>query len=93
MHTDPDLGAVAAQLTDLATALREGDRADARHETLLCLVESASRAALAFTAAGKRRAGLLGEALSAARAAVTAASFAFVEQDTPRRQDDSTARR
>ncbi|WP_410638356.1 hypothetical protein [Amycolatopsis sp. lyj-346] len=91
MHIDPDIGAVAAQLTDLATALRKGDRADARHETLLCLVESASRAALAFTSAG--RAGLLDEALSAARAAVTAASFALVEQGPPRRPDDSTARR
>ncbi|WP_086843062.1 hypothetical protein [Amycolatopsis kentuckyensis] len=93
MHTDPEIGAVAAQLTDLAAALRKGDRADPRNETLLCLVESASRAALAFTSSGRRQAGILGEALSAARAAVTAASFALVEQGAPRRADDSTARR
>jgi len=93
MHTDSDIGAVATQLADLTTTLRRGNRTDARHETLLCLVESASQAAQAMTSAGRRQAGLLDEALAAARAAVTAASFALVEQDAPHRQDDSTARR
>ncbi|MEU3457535.1 hypothetical protein ABZ671_28615 [Micromonospora sp. NPDC006766] len=78
----PDaIGLVAAQLAGLAAGLRAADRADPRHEALLCLVESACRAAGALeTAADDRTVDLLEEALAAARAAVTAASFALVDQ-------------
>lgn len=63
-----------------------GDRSDPAGETLLCLIECALEAARAVTEPGDTRAHRQ-EALAAARAAVTCASYAVATNDPTVRQE------
>jgi hypothetical protein len=71
---------VAAQLAELAVLLRAGKYTDPEHETVLALVECASHAAEALSVSGDNTARHFEDALAAARAAVTCASFALFER-------------
>lgn len=75
---------VAAQLAELAVRLRAGNHTDPEHETVLCLVECASHAAEALSVAGNdNTVRHFEDALAAARAAVTCASFALFDRVRP----------
>jgi hypothetical protein len=84
VHRRLPIPTVAAQLAELAVLLRAGNHTDPEHETVLCLVECASHAAEALSVAGNdNTVRHFEDALAAARAAVTCASFALFDRVRP----------